>query len=174
MLLTSEFLGLKNEPSSAKGPSTLSTSHGVEEPGQSEHSAQPKTVAFDLPSESSNDENGRLREADIGHETDDSELTIDGTVPSHRQSSSSHHHHHTASTSHQPRHPEGGSSSHSHKDRVSNKATESDSDSTIDLPDRFDSEGRPIPQRGDDPLADRIGDLIHGISNVLVDGKSRR
>jgi len=41
-------------------------------------------------------------------------------------------------------------------------ASPSSSDETIVLPDRFDREGRKKPERGDDPLADRIQDLLGG------------
>lgn len=34
------------------------------------------------------------------------------------------------------------------------------SDTTIDLPPRFDNHGRRIPERGDDPLADRLNDFL--------------
>ncbi|KAL9109024.1 MAG: hypothetical protein Q9227_006264 [Pyrenula ochraceoflavens] len=36
------------------------------------------------------------------------------------------------------------------------------SDSTIDLPERFDKHGRKKPEPGDDPLADKIDDLLSG------------
>ncbi|TQB68555.1 hypothetical protein MPDQ_003227 [Monascus purpureus] len=47
------------------------------------------------------------------------------------------------------------------------KGSVSESDSTIDLPDRFDSQGRLLPQREDDPLAGHFKDLLRGISHVL-------
>ncbi|KAL9602089.1 MAG: hypothetical protein Q9219_002085 [cf. Caloplaca sp. 3 TL-2023] len=36
------------------------------------------------------------------------------------------------------------------------------SDATIDLPQRFDERGRKIPEKGEDPLADKIEDLLGG------------
>lgn len=36
------------------------------------------------------------------------------------------------------------------------------SDTTIDLPDRFDQYGRRKPERGEDPLAEKIEDLLSG------------
>ena len=36
------------------------------------------------------------------------------------------------------------------------------SDSTIDLPERFDKHGRKKPETGDDPLADKIDELLSG------------
>lgn len=37
-----------------------------------------------------------------------------------------------------------------------------DSDETIELPARFDSQGRKKTERGDDPLADKIEDMLDG------------
>lgn len=37
-----------------------------------------------------------------------------------------------------------------------------DSGETVELPPRFDVEGRRMPERGDDPLADRLDDLLNG------------
>ena len=34
------------------------------------------------------------------------------------------------------------------------------SDTTVDLPPRFDKQGRKIPERGDDPLVDRLNDFL--------------
>ncbi|GAB1218366.1 hypothetical protein ATERTT37_007620 [Aspergillus terreus] len=45
---------------------------------------------------------------------------------------------------------------------------ESDSDATIELPDRFDSQGRLLPQRGDDPLADRFEDWLKGVNRIFA------
>lgn len=39
---------------------------------------------------------------------------------------------------------------------------ESESDATIDLPDRFDQYGRKKPEKGDDPLADNIEEFLSG------------
>lgn len=36
------------------------------------------------------------------------------------------------------------------------------SSETVELPPRFDPEGRKVPERGEDPLADKIEDLISG------------
>ena len=36
------------------------------------------------------------------------------------------------------------------------------SDSTVDLPARFDQHGRRVPGRGEDPLADKIEDILSG------------
>ncbi|KAF2151171.1 hypothetical protein K461DRAFT_279960 [Myriangium duriaei CBS 260.36] len=37
-----------------------------------------------------------------------------------------------------------------------------DSESTVDLPPRFDNEGRKMPERGDDPLTDKLNDILAG------------
>lgn len=36
------------------------------------------------------------------------------------------------------------------------------SSETVELPPRFDQEGRKVPERGEDPLADKIEDLLNG------------
>lgn len=52
------------------------------------------------------------------------------------------------------------------KDRESQQArsdSPAQSDSTIDLPERFDRDGRPRPQaKNDDSIADKIEDLLAG------------
>ncbi|KAJ9192818.1 hypothetical protein DTO164E3_8169 [Paecilomyces variotii] len=161
--------GLRGKPplsaaSISQPPS--STNREVGEGSHHERSSQPKTVAFDLPSDSSQ-ESDRSSEPDTGYETDDSEATIDGSVPSHRRGTAGQHHRGPVSHSPTP-HPEAHSPSRSHKHRASDKTAESDSDSTIDLPPRFDSQGRPIPQPDDDPLADHIEKLLNGIGSVLL------
>lgn len=40
------------------------------------------------------------------------------------------------------------------------------SDDTIVMPDRFDRQGRKLPERGDDPLADKIQDILNGQGTV--------
>jgi hypothetical protein len=55
------------------------------------------------------------------------------------------------------------------KDKDTTDLQEPDSDSTIDLPDRFDSQGRLLPERDDDdPLADGLEKLLRGINRVFV------
>lgn len=65
---------------------------------------------------------------------------------------SSHHRHHSPA----PRHHEG---------RDENKASGAESDSTIDLPNRFDGQGRLLPER--DPAVDKFEDLVKRFSKVL-------
>ncbi|KAH8425594.1 uncharacterized protein LDX57_003343 [Aspergillus melleus] len=142
---------------------------------------QPKSVAFDLHPETA-------RPMDPGYESDDSDSTIDSLSgrshvhrrPSQRRHSSSapHSSRPRPSEGHDFRHAHGyrpadiythdhsRSHIHSHKhyvapeDEKKTHSPENDSDATIDLPDRFDSHGRLLPQRGDNPLADRFEDLL--------------
>ena len=67
------------------------------------------------------------------------------------------------STSHPRRHRRGRD-----KNKHDSKRDQSpgDSDSTEDLPDRFDRHGRKIPERGEDPLADKFEDLLGGKGSV--------
>ena len=51
------------------------------------------------------------------------------------------------------------SSRHSHKQREPSPAH---SDETIDLPQRFDEHGRRKPERGEDPIADKIEEFLAG------------
>jgi len=44
----------------------------------------------------------------------------------------------------------------------SGTAESAHSDSTEDLPPRFDGRGNPVAQRGDDPLADKVEDMLSG------------
>ena len=48
------------------------------------------------------------------------------------------------------------------RDDVSRTPSPTPSDPTIDLPDRFDQYGRKKPEKGDDPLADKIEELFSG------------
>lgn len=44
--------------------------------------------------------------------------------------------------------------------REQSNEREGDSDATEDLPPRFDAQGRRLPERGEDPLADKVEDLL--------------
>lgn len=48
------------------------------------------------------------------------------------------------------------------RDDVSRPPSPAPSDATIDLPDRFDQYGRKKPEKGDDPLADKVEELLGG------------
>lgn len=54
------------------------------------------------------------------------------------------------------------------RSNTSGKEIESDSDSTIDLPDRFDSQGRLLPQHEDNMFAGGLDSLLRGINRVFV------
>ncbi|PYH46078.1 DUF3824 domain-containing protein [Aspergillus saccharolyticus JOP 1030-1] len=113
--------------------------------------ARPKSVAFDLGSEHEG-------QHDLGYETDDSDSTI--------ASIHGHSHYRTPRRRHSSSEP--FAARPRSDDRSRKDGAESDSDSTIDLPDRFDSQGRLLPQPGDDPLADGLEHLLRGINHVFV------
>lgn len=173
-------------------PRTSSVEHGRsrlevrEEKRGPERNGQPlqsKSVSFDL--------TPGYSPGDPGYETDDSESTISTDSHHSHNDDDDHHHHRHHHTHHHgqhhsslPRPPStskhgttagGGSSSHGYSNNRhpenhhfhGDRGSVSDSDSTIDLPDRFDSQGRLLPQRGDDPLAGHFDDLLRGISHVL-------
>lgn len=76
-----------------------------------------------------------------------------------RHSSSSHR------RSHHERDSDAGSNAHSkrkrrRRSRESSHEREGDSDATEDLPPRFDAQGRRLPERGEDPIADKVEDLL--------------
>lgn len=70
----------------------------------------------------------------------------------HTSPASSHHRHHSPA----PRHHEG---------RDQNKASGAESDSTIDLPNRFDEQGRLLLER--DHAVDKFEDLVNRFTKVL-------
>lgn len=53
-----------------------------------------------------------------------------------------------------------GDSSRKRRRRSQSRDAESDTDTTEDLPPRFDAQGRPLPERGVDPVADKLEDLL--------------
>ncbi|OQD71689.1 hypothetical protein PENPOL_c001G02986 [Penicillium polonicum] len=147
-------------------------------PSPSRSTSQPpqvsKSVAFDLTDSP----------RDPGYETDDSDSTIEPYSSSHRgdrnhhrdQDHDSHHHRRRRSSSvpYPPMpHPSPASSHHRHhspaprhhEGRDQNKASGAESDSTIDLPNRFDGQGRLLPER--DHAVDKFEDLVNRFSKVL-------
>ncbi|KAF3392666.1 hypothetical protein F1880_008574 [Penicillium rolfsii] len=140
-----------------------------------------KSVAFDLTPDSA-------RSADPGYETDDSDSTVDGNTPRHRSKSQSrthrrsssvptaHSHHHRNSdgtgsgpnSSSSPSRHHHSSHRHSHHSQRSSPREDSplDSDSTVDLPDRFDSKGRLLPQK--DSSVEQLEDYLRKIARVLI------
>ncbi|KAJ5218374.1 uncharacterized protein N7498_000473 [Penicillium cinerascens] len=110
-----------------------------------------KSVAFDL-----------TPEPDRGYETDDSDSTI--------HSSSRRPHYSRRRSSSVPYSPPAPARSreyrHHSKHSQGQHHPESESDSTIDLPDRFDSHGRLITET-EDPAVEKIEDLIKKFTRVL-------
>ena len=53
--------------------------------------------------------------------------------------------------------------SNDHRRSRSDSPNDSDSGETVDLPPRFDSHGKRVPERGEDPIADTVQDLISGL-----------
>ena len=86
-----------------------------------------------------------------GYESDDSDSTINNE--SHSRNSQ-----HNDPYSHRK-------SSHSRTSSY-NKSSPDESDSTIDLPDRFDSKGRLLKQKIDDPT-EKLEDFLNKVSKVL-------
>lgn len=86
-----------------------------------------------------------------GYESDDSDSTINND--SHSRNSQ-----HNDPYSHRK-------SSHSRTSSY-NKSSPDESDSTIDLPDRFDSKGRLLKQKIDDPT-EKLEDFLNKVSKVL-------
>ncbi|KAJ5770710.1 uncharacterized protein N7511_002761 [Penicillium nucicola] len=138
-------------------PSSPARSRSNSQPPQSSSS---KSVAFDLT-------------PDKGYETDDSDDTIG---PDSHSGGRSHRHHRrrrSSSVPHSPvsRHDSASHSSRRHDHRYSSNGkhrssgADLDSDSTEDLPDRFDSHGRLIQER--DPTLEKIEDLVTRFSKVL-------
>ncbi|KAF7172477.1 hypothetical protein CNMCM5623_004644 [Aspergillus felis] len=139
---------------------------------------QPKSVAFDLNAEE------RPIDPDPGYETDDSDSTIDSSTAHHHRdrhrssnTSSAHRRRHSSSDPYfSPRKSQSQPSStqakgnhpRPFKDNGTSNPQEPDSDSTIDLPDRFDSQGRLLPERDDHPLVDGLEQLLRGINRVFV------
>ncbi|RAK95196.1 DUF3824 domain-containing protein [Aspergillus ibericus CBS 121593] len=117
--------------------------------------AGPKSVVFDLNLEPE-------RQKDLGYESDDSDSTIESIHGSRRSRPRPRRH-----SSSEPYSLSQRSDAPS-EPRDHNPAGESDSDSTIDLPDRFDSQGRLLPQSSDDPVGGRLEHLLRGFNRVFA------
>ncbi|TPR05943.1 Sugar (and other) transporter family protein [Aspergillus niger] len=116
----------------------------------------PKSVVFDIHSEHEG-------QKDLGYETDDSDSTIGSVHGSRRNRPQARRH-----SSSEPYSSYKRNDARSGSQGQQNNATESDSDSTVDLPDRFDSHGRLLPQPDDDPLAGRLEQLMRGFNRVFA------
>lgn len=113
---------------------------------------QSKSVSFDIDSP-----NYRH-----GYESDDSDSTVGSIGASRRHRSYSRRRSSPPSTRQNV-----GRSTHETSRSSPDKKQESDSDSTIDLPDRFDSQGRLLPQREDD-RSDPLEGLLRGLDRAFA------
>ncbi|KAJ0417072.1 hypothetical protein BJY00DRAFT_325794 [Aspergillus carlsbadensis] len=120
---------------------------------------QSKSVAFDV--------NPQANQENNGYETDDSETTIDamgsGRRRRRRRRRRSDRRHRSSSHPYQSKR-----STKKEGSTAQENGLESDSDATIDLPDRFDREGRLLPQPGDDPLADRFEHIMKRVNRIFA------
>lgn len=166
------------------GPEGNSRRRSVSQPESPSHS---KSVSFDLDGNTKADK-GKSHTHDTaaygeGYETDDSDSTIDGNDRNHHRH---HHHRHPPpplrdhlSNSYEPTPNTNRHHHHHHRqtpksNAVSTRSTtkdSSDSEATIDLPDRFDAQGRKLPEEGDDLLADSVEHLLQ---NIFSTGRQER
>lgn len=104
-----------------------------------------------------------------GYETDDSDTTVDATDSGRRRRRRRHPRRHS-----DRRHRSSSDQTRSRREPGNDRSTaqtnglESDSDATIDLPDRFDRNGRLLPQPDDDPLADRVENLLKRFNRTFA------
>lgn len=130
-------------------------------PRSSRQTTPPKSVAFEL---------SPHKDKDPGYETDDSGSTVH-SAGRHQPRPRNHRRRrswsvpHTTSRDH--RTPSTVPPHHTKHSQPPYKASESESDSTIDLPDRFDAHGRLLPQKSDDPALEKFEDFINKFSRVL-------
>lgn len=112
-----------------------------------------KSVAFDVE-----------KPQDRGYETDDSDSSVNNSRKrSHRTSGR---HHSSVSQSHRP--SQSTSNLHARYPHLRHGSTVSDdSESTIDLPDRFDGHGRRLPQN-DDMSGRTMEDLLQKFTRVFI------
>ncbi|KAL8692217.1 MAG: hypothetical protein Q9218_002717 [Villophora microphyllina] len=140
--------------------------------GQPRSSSQPpsKSVQFNLdtpdtssPSSPEHIRKRRQRNHDRDDGIDDEYSSSFSEDPSTSRSSSRphkhHHKHHLRQT------PAPTSNPNSSANTLVNSArspSPAQSDATVDLPERFDAKGRRIPEKGEDPIADTVGELLGG------------
>lgn len=140
---------------------------------QTKSTPTPKTVSFELRSPTPTAH-------DRGYETDDSDSTVDGSEhrsPSRRRRSS--HHRRSSSMPYAPKsHPSSSDNRHSYAHASSSqrhssdrkppyKSQEAESDSTIDLPERFDKKGRLLTDRNEGSESQTIQDFINQAAKVF-------
>lgn len=121
---------------------------------------QSKTVAFDLGSRTSSPEPLSNHPADHGYESDDSDSTLEHSDRdrSHYRRHRSNGRHHPSSSTYPPNPVPSTSKHHRSSKGSARDRYQSDSESTVDLPDRFDSADR--HKRDDDP-AEKIESLLN-------------
>ena len=135
--------------------------------GSDNQTAQSKSVAFDLDSDVSSQ-----TRPDPGYETDDSDSTIDLPHPHRDRHRGRHSSSLPPSVIPQSRHSCSEDRRASSASRPRNSTEESqahqgsESDSTIDLPNRFDSHGRLLPEK--DPAAEKFEDFMKKFTRVLI------
>lgn len=69
--------------------------------------------------------------------------------------------HHRRRRSHEPTSSQGGPSSSSNVPDMERVTSPTDSEATVELPARFDDRGRKKAEKGDDPLADQVDNLLY-------------
>ncbi|RDW90839.1 DUF3824 domain-containing protein [Aspergillus mulundensis] len=122
---------------------------------------QSKSVAFD--------DDPQTNEKNNGYETDDSDSTIDGMSSGRRRRRRHHRRHRSDRRRYSSSDPYASTNDRTAAPKQNQTgAPESDSDATVDLPDRFDRQGRLLPQPGDDPLADKVENLLRRFNRVFV------
>ncbi|KAI9726695.1 MAG: hypothetical protein M1834_008960 [Cirrosporium novae-zelandiae] len=131
-----------------------------------------KNVQFDLgDSDSSSPDPGRgarRRDDKRGYESGDSDSTLDHDDRSQRPKRHHRHHHHYRKTPAPGEASSRRSAGQEKTDKGHKSEGDSDepsSESTVDLPPRFDEHGHKMPDRREDPLADQLENLLTGNFN---------
>ena len=101
------------------------------------------------------------RQMDPGYEPDDSDSTINSTNRKHRPNA------HRRRRSYPDHKNPDRHYNNARPSEAPDDAPPSDSDSTIDLPDRFDSHGRLLPEK-ESGSKNRLEDLLGGINSVFA------
>lgn len=101
---------------------------------------------------------------DQGYDTDDSDSTIQSRSRPHRPHRP--HRRRSSSVPYAPMPPTRHHRNSSSKNSDHRNPSDLESDSTIDLPDRFDSHGRLLKEK-EDPAIEKIEDLINKFTRVL-------
>lgn len=175
VLTTSQPTGVIEPPAPSPPPQPSFVPRSSSQPAPAS-----KNVAFDLGSDGSEFSSPDLRrhrrrgETSRGYEAeDDSESTLDGRdkrYPTHHPVSETESnpeistrrrkHHRRQREDRRSQRPQPSSRSQPHAHDRSQSPT--GSDSTVDLPERFDREGRKKPERGEDLVVDLLEDLLAG------------